>query len=286
MIDRDSAASPAGLAADPAEPPPVLYPFKFSTLREGDKDPTLNKSITWLIDSDDDFIVYIDDDYYVEWSMNSNEMLGPDTGQYLNQVARLEAVDTSHLLDGRKQSYARMIGEGVARLFQKNLEAAEAAFNLAEEWITARNTEVARRWYLVGSGATALVSAVAVLILGFWINPLQTRLDVPTYNILMGTSMGGLGAWLSVIQRSRKTELDVAAGPTLHYLEGAFRIIAGMLGAMLIALAIRAKLILQVDQLSAVMVMCLGAGASERLVPSFIEQIESRTSGPNGKPPE
>jgi hypothetical protein len=62
----------------------------------------------------------------------------------------------------------------------------------------------------------------------------------------------------------------------LHHLEGAFRIMVGTLGALLVALAIRAGLIVQVKQLSAIMVMCMVAGASERLVPSFIEQVESR----------
>lgn len=263
-----------------------LYPFKFSKLREGDEDPTLNKVIDWLIDSDDDFIVYLDQDHYVEWNMNDNGMLGSDTGPYLNRVSRLEAIDTSYLTTERIKSYARMIAEGVARLFQKNLPAAQAAFDFAEQWITARNTEVARRWYLVGSGGAALVLAVAVFILGFWSNALRAWLSLPIYNILMGTSVGGLGAWLSVIQRSRTTELDIAAGPPLHYLEGAFRIMAGALGAMLVALAIRAGLVLQVDRLSAIMVMCMVAGVSERLVPSFIEQMESRTVARDAKAPQ
>jgi hypothetical protein len=243
----------------------------------------LSKVIEWLIDSDDDFIVYLDQDYYVEWNMNDNGMLGSETAQHLNRVGRLEAVDTSYLTINRIKSYRRMIAEGVARLFQKNLPAAQAAFDLAEQWITARNTEIARRWYLVGSGGAALVSVVAVFILGFWSDSLRAWFGLPIYNILMGTSVGGLGAWLSVIQRSRTTELDVAAGPGLHYLEGAFRIMAGTLGAMLVALAIRAGLVLQVDRLSAIMVICMVAGASERLVPSFIEQMESRTVARDAK---
>lgn len=253
-----------------------LYPFTFSKLREQDKDPTLNKVVTYLIDSDDNFIVYLDEDYYVEWNMNDNNMLDFDTGQYLNMVGVLEAIDTSHLTPEHVKLYRRMIAEGVARLFQKNLPAAQAAFDLAEKWVTARNTEIARRWYLLGSGGAALVSALAVVFLGFGGDALRGYFGPEVYNILMGTSVGGLGAWLSVIQRSRKTELDVAAGWMLHSLEGAFRIMVGMLGSLLIALAIRAGLIVQVEHLSAMMVMCMVAGASERLVPSFIEQIETR----------
>jgi hypothetical protein len=262
----------------PAERP--KYPFPFSTLREGDKDPMLGKDVAWLIDSDYDYIVYIDKDGYVEWTMNRNDMLGPETGPYLNKIGWLEAVDTSHLEDKRIESYQRMIGEGVARLFQKNVSAAEAAFDLADKWITARNNEVARRWYLKGAGIVALVSLVAVCTLGACIEAWRAKFGLVGYNILMSTAMGGLGAWLSVIQRSRRTELDVAAGPLLHHLEGAFRIIAGTLGAFLVALAIQADLINGVKDLlkglPAMMVVCMVAGTSERLVPSLIEQIESR----------
>jgi len=44
------------------------YPFNFSVLREGDHDPVLGKQVKWLIDSDDDYIVYVDQDDYVEWT--------------------------------------------------------------------------------------------------------------------------------------------------------------------------------------------------------------------------
>jgi hypothetical protein len=238
----------------------------------------LNKIITWLIASDDGYIVYLDEEDYVEWTMNDNSLLGPDVGQYLNMVGFLEAVDTSNLAPQQIKSYRRLIAEGVARLFEKNLPAAQNALNGAEKWITARNTEVARRWYLMGSGAAALVSASAILALGVWflLGALDTQFGKSVYNTLMGASMGGLGAWLSVIQRSRNAELDVAAGPMMHRLEGAFRIMVGSLGAMLVALAIRAGLIVQANQLSEIMVICMVAGVSERLVPSFIEQVESR----------
>jgi hypothetical protein len=155
------------------------------------------------------------------------------------------APESSYLATQQVKSYRRLIAEGVARLFEKNLPAAQNAVDGAEKWITARNTEVARRWYLMGSGAAALVSALAILALGLWflLGALDTEFGKGVYNTLMGASMGGLGAWLFVIQRSRNAELDVAAGPTMHRLEGAFRIMVGSLGAMLVALAIRAGLL-------------------------------------------
>jgi len=254
---------------------PDLYPYVFSNLHEGSHDPTLDKTVKWLVNSDDDFIVYIDEDLYVEWTMNDNAMLGAEAGPLLNRVGQLEAIDTSYLSTIRIESFKRMIAESVARLFEKNYQAAKDALDLAEAWINARNIEVARRWYLVGSGAAALVAVVLVIAFGFRYEELHT---LPYFNLASGVAFGGLGAWLSVIQRSRSAGLDVAAGPLLHYLEGAFRVMAGSLGALLVAMAIRAGLFIQADRLSVTLVICMIAGVSERLVPSFIEQMESRTS--------
>lgn len=260
---------------------PTKYPFIFSKLREGDQDPTLGKTVEILVDSDDDFIVYLDEDHYVEWNMNDNNLLGKGTGSYLNRVGQLEAIDTRHLHLSRKIPFKRMVAEGVARLFDKsqpeqNFTAAKEALDFAEQWITARNTELARSWYLLGSGVAALVAVGTALILGYQYDSLHA---LPYFKLMIGTAFGGIGAWLSVIQRSRTTGLDVAAGPVLHHIEGAFRIMAGSLGAMLIALAIHAGLFVQSNRLSVILVICMIAGVSERLVPSFIEQMETRTSG-------
>lgn len=265
------------------QPRDTIYPFMFSKLRENDLDPTLNKTVKWLVNSDDDFIVYIDEDLYVEWNMNNNSMLDANTGPHLNRVGQLEAVDTTYLDRTRVESYKRMIAEGVSRVFEKNLDAAKTALDFAESWITSRNTEVARGWYLLGSGLTALVALVTAVSLGYWHASLRQE---PYFNLMIGAAFGGIGAWLSVIQRTRTAGLDVAAGPILHYVEGAFRIMAGSLGAMLIAVAIRAGLYAQAERLSVIIVICMVAGVSERLVPSFIEQMESRTSGggSEGKP--
>lgn len=282
-VQRLVSSASSAAAIIPQQKQEALYPFVFSNLREGDHDPTLNKTVKWLINCDDNFIIYIDEDLYVEWTMNDNKMLGPEAGPYLNRVGQLEAIDTSYLSEIRITSYERMIAEGVARLFDKNFEAAKDALDLAEAWITARNTEVAKRWYLVGAGLAALVSVLLVLVLGLWNQPLRA---LPYFNVMVGTAFGGLGAWLSIIQRSRTAGLDVAAGPMLHYLEGAFRIMAGSLGALLVAMAIRAGLFIQVERISVLIVICMVAGVSERLVPSFIEQMETRTSnGIAGKTP-
>ncbi len=50
----------------------------FTPFCEGDTDPTLNKKIRALIDCDTDYIVYLDEDLYVEWSFNQDSPGGFD----------------------------------------------------------------------------------------------------------------------------------------------------------------------------------------------------------------
>src|SRR5207244_6755656 len=107
--------------------------FDFSRLREKCVDPCLNKTIHWLISSDDDYIVYIDEDNYVEWTMNDNRILD-DSGAMLTRVGQLESAQTKHLKREQIETYKRLIAEAVARLFEKNTVAAEAALNAAEMW--------------------------------------------------------------------------------------------------------------------------------------------------------
>src|SRR5215831_9149715 len=80
------------------------YPFNFSSLREGCTDPCLNKTVHWLISSDDDYIVYVDQDDYVEWTMNENSRLD-ENGALLTRVGQLEAAQTKHLTPTQVETY-------------------------------------------------------------------------------------------------------------------------------------------------------------------------------------
>lgn len=252
------------------------YPFNFSVLREGDTDPTLGKPVKWLIDSDDDYIVYVDDDTYVEWTMNSNAVLA-DAGDLLTRVGWLEAVEVSHLSEVQLDTYKRLIGEGVARLFEKNRTAASAALDTAEKWITARNQESARIWYLEGAAA-----GVSVAFLGFLGALRIWGLDALLHHreiIATAAFCGAVGALLSVLQRSGQTALDLAAGRFVHTTEGAARVLTGALGGLFVGLLLWSGYVLKdVSKNSALfLAVCLVAGLSERMVNSLAGSVEAST---------
>lgn len=73
--------------------------------------------------------------------------------------------------------------------------------------------------------------------------------------------------------------MNTYAGVHIHLFEGAIRAVLGAIGALLTALAVKANLLLGAinkaeGSLLMLCVVCLIAGASERLVPSLIQQFE------------
>lgn len=252
------------------------YPFNFSSLREGDCDPILGKPIKWLIDSDDDYIVYVDEDDYVEWTMNSNAQL-TGVGDLLTRVGWLESVEVGHLSDHQIETYERLIGEGVARLFENNRTAATAALDTAQAWITARNKEAARIWYLEGAGASLLLVLLTFLFAA-WYNG-WTTLDLLHHRQIIATATlaGAVGALLSVLQRSGQTDLDLAAGALIHRVEGLLRVWTGAVGGGFVALLLWSGYVLSnvSSNASLFLAICLVSGLSERLVNNLAGSVEA-----------
>jgi hypothetical protein len=252
----------------------------FGTYCEGDLEPTLNKRINALIDCTNDYIVYLDDDLYVEWSFTHDHGDSPDGfDEVANRIGHLETLSITQLSRDQREPFARLLAEAMARILGDRDEGkAEAVLDKAEAYLKARGTENARRWYLQGSGIVALMAlAVAAMLL-----LIRSRVANPGWlgalDIMIGTAMGSLGALISIGSRAESIHLEPVAGPKIHKFEGMVRLMAGMAGAFFAALAIKADLLLGVFQslshpFLALIVACIVSGASERLVPGLIRKM-------------
>ena len=185
-----------------------------------------------------------------------------------------------------------MIGEGVARLFENDRAAASAALDVAEKWITARSEEAARLWYLEGAALSVLFVMVPFLI-ALRLLGLDALLH-QRFIILTATFLGAIGAWLSVLQRSGQTALDLAAGSRVQRTEGFVRVMTGSVGAIFVALLLRSGYVLpNVNaNMSLFLAICIVAGLSERLVSSLAGSVEAsagptfaKSKRPPGPPP-
>src|ERR1035438_263908 len=147
----------------------------FTTFCEGDVDPTLNKRITTLIDSDTDYLIYLDEDHYVEWSLICQSPAGFDSTA--NRIGHLETLSLTQLSAAQREPFERGLGEAMARILgDQSEEKAKAALDDAEAYLKARGSENAKVWYLKGVGSATLgallVSGIILLILGRVSDPL------------------------------------------------------------------------------------------------------------------
>jgi hypothetical protein len=256
----------------------------FSSFQEGDIEPTLGKEIKFLIFHEKSYIVYLDSENFVEWSTNDHYGDYPDDlGSVINSVGHLEALSMSRLSPEHRLPFRRLLGESLARaLSERTSTNALAILDHAEKYLNARSRERARTWYL---SAAAIATSLVMLIVGiFWLRRgVMTDLIGGTgFEIVLGAGAGSLGSLLSIITRSNEISMDASAGSKVHYLEAVARIVVGVAGACIVALAIKANLVLgsinAINSLALLIVICIIAGASERLVPNLIKQIEGRVS--------
>jgi hypothetical protein len=230
------------------------------------------------------FIVFLDEEFFLHWWYYNFEYRKQVKGysEIVLRAASLEATSILLLKGKQLEAFRRVLGESIARLLHdKKPDNARTSLDQAEEFMRARSQERARVWYLSAS----LVATLPVIIFGFFL--WKYRLGIASYfgfgegaiHVLLGATMGALGALISVLLRSDKLEIDVSAGPPVHYFEGAVRILLGMTAGLLFSLAVKSDVLLSAinrseKALTILLVIALIAGASERLLPSLIKQLE------------
>lgn len=257
----------------------------FSSFCEGDIEPTLNKKIHTLIQTEEDYIVYLDDDFYVEYSIADSYGTVPNGfPEVANRTSYLESASKGLLQHGQIEHFARLLGEAMARIIgDKNAEKANQILDDAESYLNARSFENARIWYIQTAFILTLVVVFGAAVL--WVGRMHVEAIVghEAFHILLASLLGAVGALFSILSRTKKLEVDPAAGELIHRLESGARIAVGSIGALVMALAVKANLLLGFTKsldhsLAALLAICIVAGASERLVPSFIKKVEDSVS--------
>ena len=197
--------------------------------------------IRFLVLEADTFIVCIDSELDVDWNTNIGfQGLDDETRHHeiLNRTALLESLPIYSLPEQIRLSYKRMLGEAIARSLSDDYQNASKALDSAEEFINARNGELARSWYLFAGGEYAFLIVIAGLLLWFGRNEAMGLMGDTLFWLAIAAVAGAVGALFSIIMRMGKSNLDCSAGKRLHQLESVSRITAGMISAIIIALAI------------------------------------------------
>ena len=235
-----------------------------------------------MISCEKSYIVYLDDEYTVQWTWNvAYGDDPPGFAEVANRIGHLETLSATQLSGKQNELFERLLAEGMARILgEKDERKATEALNNAEAYLSARGAENARTWYLTGSSIVAFLSTIIACLLWLLKEPLMPIVSSGTIEVLLGACLGGPGALLSILYRSEKIPMEATAGPKIHYIEGAARALAGNFGAFVMALAVKANLVLGIIRsgdynLPALLVVCFVAGTSERLVRGFIGRMET-----------
>ncbi|MGA2261080.1 MAG: SET domain-containing protein [Acidobacteriota bacterium] len=250
----------------------------FSKLCEGDKDPTLNKTINTLIEATEDWIVYLDADLSVEWAQNDNIAETESFGAIANMVAYYESLSSELLAKRHIEPFHRLLGESLARSYENHTERANEILTRAKEYMDARSKERAKMWYLCSSASVVTCVSIVILLVKcfyahfyLWAGPAWT-------DIIIGSLFGSIGAFISIISRSSEISVNAAAGLKIHIIDGLARVFVAMLGAFLVAVCLKANLVLSMPNgLDSprlyLIAFCIVAGASERIVPDLIQKV-------------
>lgn len=171
-----------------------------------------------------------------------------------------------------------MNGNALTCTFELDYVGAENALNYARQFLRERSDEISRSWYMSASFAMALGFMVTGLIIWIQRARLQDILGMTIIWLIVAAAAGAMGALLSVILRSGRLNVDPSSGRLLHYLEGASRIWAGSLSAIVVAVASKAGLVLGAlggaNKEYLLLLAAIAAGASERLATSIISRID------------
>ncbi|MCA8494014.1 hypothetical protein [Burkholderia arboris] len=255
--------------------------MEFKSLNVGDVDPELNKIVTKPIIQSDDFMVYLDENYDIQWHVS--EVDGPvKFGSVLNAVAAIEL--RSEFLRSEEQLFLRirsLAGEAVARAIDdKDEKSAMAALQMAEGILAKRNAELSRRWYYFA--AQNLVLGLFAIAVFFWLTrswlPWDMLIGRTAFNFIFCAVAGAVGALISIILRSHSIELDAMSGQLAHEMESRARILTGMVAAVAFGFATKLGWLSifhgDANSITFLSVLGLVSGASERAVPNFLSRFD------------
>lgn len=249
-------------------------------LNEGDTDPALGKVVKFLVLQTEDFIVYLDPELEVQWHHTGNISSGNDFGSVLNRAAHLES--SARFLRDRAmlQPIKRMIAEGIARYLEySSLDLADQIHDIAEAQIRKLNRQTSWSWYFDAAYWLTLGCVLVWLMVWLLREQVSRCIGAIGTEVVLGALIGSAGAMISVISRGNRLDLDANAGKTIHVTEGIARIVVGVAGALLVALAYKGGVLFagvkfSGSEFAVLLSLAIVAGASERLVPSLVAKIE------------
>lgn len=246
------------------------------------KDKWGELSLKYLVIDSEEYIVFIDTENHIDWITSDDyDKTKRDEKKHLDilhKIAVLECKPNEGLSEKVIIDFKRLLGEALSCSFCHSYETAENIILDAEKYIQNRGEELSRLWYLSTAGNFTLIVVIFGIIAWILKDCFIYFLGKTFFECSLSMVVGSLGALLSIIMRMGEEKLDIHAGKLIHKLEAKYRIIAGMLSALLVVFAISSEIIfpmfLKVENPNIfLLLISFIAGMSERLAPSISSKL-------------
>jgi len=220
-------------------------------------------------------------DMWATWQLADGVEITDEVEQLLAKATLIQTTPANFPREKDELAFRRLVAGGIVQALSDNVTGAQETLQVAENYATTRAAETSRLWYV----QVSLLTTFGIVFVGVLSERLEwgwPGRDGSWQHLGMATAFGALGALFSFLSRLRSMHVDAAAGWKAHYGDGFVRIILGALGAFIFAVAIRAEAVMgfldngDQENLWLLYVFCVAAGYSERLVPDFLQQVESR----------
>ena len=244
-------------------------------------------------------MVYLDHYLNVRWKRKTdvfdNGVFDADpmhVERILAKAQTIGAMPTPFLTAEQREATARIIGEAVALALCGDVRAANQTLKDARNFIKAKAIEKARIWTVEGSLGSFFILAICFSAIAN-IAP-EVKMESPHIiefirELSIAAIFGLIGSQFSVLQRVDKLDVAPLAGATPHIVEAFSRIFMGALAGIIMYVILRAQLFFGfidhkptgqgIPEHWVTWTLVIVAGASERLIPSFMTTIETQAAG-------
>jgi uncharacterized protein YegP (UPF0339 family) len=220
--------------------------------------------------------VFTTTDNQLRWRYKANDGVVPF--RLLSAVSEFDSIMTTIAVSVpkayRKETYHHLGKALFAAFHTPEGTRPGSEFRKVRLFVRKKAKERARLSYVLASLAAATVLALVVVPI-YFLTP-ASNLTL----VMLGGCFGSVGATISVLQRNPLLELDPWMSTRYYVLQGVARIVLGFIFGGILVIASKANFVLGVIRHNPypLLILCIVAGFSERLIPELLSKFESTQS--------
>lgn len=254
--------------------------FDYKVNEEG----PLGKKIKDIIIRSENLIVYLDEEETIQWSTRDLDIDVNSFGSIQNRISFWESVSNKLFSKTDSYDYKCLLAESYARILDsKSSDLANDSLERTVDRMQKHGREILKQVYLLSTFGSTLVVMIILLVVVFGKNYFLEFIAIDSYEIIVTSLFGGIGAFIFSVLRLRNYTPDIVISKSIHKIDGALRVFYGLISGLVIAIGVKSNVILGfINQIELTIYVktFLGiiAGASEVIIPNLIKQIEDKTS--------